>query len=126
MRARWMTAVGVIAVVLVVLTAWVLLRPSPHTGDEAKLERSFSPDEGQRVESRTVSGEELAAATCGEGLDCWVAVDGVVYDVGGFDGWKDGRHHGIDAGADQTAKFIESEHARKRLEKLPIVGRLGE
>ncbi len=49
MRARWMTAVGVIAVVLVVLTAWVLLRPSPHAGDEAKLERSFSGSSGIRV-----------------------------------------------------------------------------
>lgn len=118
----WMWIVGAIVVVALAVTAWVLLTPSPNVGDRAKLDRAFSPAEQQKLATVKVSSQELAAATCHNGAKCWIAVNGVVYDMGGFPSWARGEHHGVKAGADDTELFVRSGHAKVFLEKMPVVG----
>lgn len=119
----WMWIVGAVVVVLVAVTAWALLTPNPNVGDRGKLDRAFSAAERQKIETVTVTPAELAAATCENGAKCWIAVNGVVYDMGGFPKWARGEHHGVKAGADDTVKFVKSGHARMYLEKMSVVGR---
>lgn len=70
----------------------------------------------------TISPDELSKATCDEDAKCWIAVDGVVYDMGVFPKWARGVHHGVKAGADGTEKFVKSGHAVAILQKMPVVG----
>ncbi|WP_392467056.1 cytochrome b5 domain-containing protein [Arsenicicoccus cauae] len=117
--------VTVVVVAVLAASAFYLLRPNPNVGDESKLERTYSVEEQRRLDTVTVTGAELAAATCLDGARCYVAVQDVVYDMSGFPSWiKQGRHHGLQAGTDATAAFVRSGHARDKLQSMPVVGRL--
>lgn len=125
MGKMWLIIIGVVVLLVVAGVAFAYLKPpGPNMDDPAKLEVVFSPEERQRLEAVSVSPRELAQATCEEGQRCWIAVDGVVYDMGAFPGWSRGRHHGVEAGGDATEAFVRSNHARQILEKMPVVGRL--
>ncbi|AKT52714.1 hypothetical protein ADJ73_09450 [Arsenicicoccus sp. oral taxon 190] len=77
------------------------------------------------MDTVTISGDQLAAATCRDGAACYVAVSGVVYDMTGFPTWvQRGAHHGVRAGSDATEAFVRSSHARDKLQSMPVVGRL--
>lgn len=121
---NWLIAGGVVVLLIGIITAWALLTPSPNAGDRTKLDVQFTPAEIATLDARTVTGQELTAATCDDGQQCWVAVNGVVYDMSVFPKWARGRHHGVDAGTDATQRFVGSGHARAILEKMPVVGRL--
>lgn len=117
---RWIV-IGVLVLVAIVV-AWVLLHPS-NVGDRTKLDREFSSDEQHRIDTVAITAGELAEATCTDGAQCWVAVDGVVYDLGSVPTWQGGTHHGVSAGTDATEAFVRSGHGRQILEHLPVVGR---
>ncbi|NKE10678.1 MULTISPECIES: cytochrome b5 domain-containing protein [Kocuria] len=124
-----MIVIVVVAAIAVVGTlaaiAFALLNPpSPNVGDAGKLEITFSSEEQRKIKEVTVTPQELEAATCDDGADCWIAVNGVVYDMSVFPDWARGRHHGIKAGTDATEKFVGSGHGRDILERMPVVGRL--
>lgn len=122
----WMWIVLGIVVVVGVVSAYVLLQPNPNVGDRTKLSRTYSAEEQRRIDTVTIPRTELAAATCQNGAKCYVAVNGVVYDMNSFPDWmKSGVHHGVAAGTDGTEAFVKSGHARDKLQGLPVVGRLG-
>ncbi|GAB3624958.1 hypothetical protein GCM10027418_30440 [Mariniluteicoccus endophyticus] len=121
-----MIVLGVVVVLVLGATAFALLNPpSPEVGNRGKLEVAFTAEERQKIDTVSVTPAELAAARCEDGQRCWLAVDGVVYDMSVFPKWARGRHHGVEAGTDATEKFVKSGHARAYLEKMPVVGRLG-
>lgn len=121
--SRGTVVVVSVVVAVAVIVAVMLLWPSgPHVGDAAKLERTFTQQELDRIASKTVTLSELATANGEGGRQAWVAVNGVVYDVTAVDGWRRGRHHGIVAGTDATQKFVGSNHAVETLQRLPVVG----
>lgn len=122
-----MTRILIIAGIVVLVLAigvgiFIALAPSPNAGDSAKLERTFSAEEQARIDSTTITHEELAGHDGQEGRTAWIAVNGIVYDV--TKEWTGGKHHGLEAGRDQTEKFVASGHARQTLEKLTVVGTL--
>ncbi|MGM0396176.1 MAG: cytochrome b5 domain-containing protein [Bacillota bacterium] len=81
------------------------------------------PEEGDRV----FTLEELAEYDGMDGMDAYVAVDGVVYDVTGSDMWDAGAHNGYQAGQDLTEEIKEvSPHGVSVLERMPVVGTLKE
>lgn len=85
--------------------------------------RELTAEESARVESTVISADELAAANCQEGAECWVAVDGVVYDVSEVSGWSSGREHqGVMAGTDATEAVGDSPHGTGVLDRLDVVG----
>lgn len=119
---RWIMW-GLVALVTLTVAAiaFVVLRPS-QSGNRDKLDRGFSASEQQRIDTVHISPAQLAKATCTDGADCWIAVDGVVYDMCGFPQWLTGLHHGVRAGQDDTAAFVKSGHAKAVLQKMPVVG----
>ncbi|WP_029211609.1 cytochrome b5 domain-containing protein [Arsenicicoccus bolidensis] len=119
----WITLAVVIAVAAAVVYAYS--KPNPNAGDTTKLQRTVSSTEQHTLDTVTITGDQLTAATCADGAACYLAVDGVVYDMSGFPSWmKRGRHHGIEAGTDATEAFVKSGHARDKLQSMPVVGRL--
>lgn len=116
------SVLGVVVLGAIVFGAMVMLTPS-YVGDRTKLDRGFSAVEQGKIDTVTVSSAELAAATCEDGAACWIAVDGVVYDMGIFPSWARGVHHDIHAGADNTEKFVQAGHGKQILQKMPVVGR---
>lgn len=121
--ARTFIIAGIIALVVAISVGiFIALAPSPNAGDSAKLERAFSAEEQARIDSTTITHQELAEHDGQEGSTAWIAVNGVVYDV--TKEWSGGKHHGLEAGRDQTEKFVASGHAREILEKLTVVGAL--
>lgn len=97
---------------------------------------AFYPVGGSSAGSSKASVENAAAVTStvftlaelskynGEnGMPAYAAVDGVVYDMSAL--FKNGQHHGCQAGADITEEFYgERRHNDKMLENYQIVGTL--
>ncbi len=54
----------------------------------------------------------------------YIAVDGNIYDVTGYDGWSTGVHNGVEAGTDASIAFAGSPHKEEFLADLPFVGTL--
>lgn len=123
----WITIAVIALAVTIGATAYAYLKPNPHAGDTSKLGVTFTAVEKQRLDAVAITPIELAAATCEEGARCYVAVNDVVYDVSGYPRWaRQGRHHGVTAGTDATDAFVGAGHTGPFLEKLPVVGRLGQ
>lgn len=77
--------------------------------------------------SKVISSAELARNNGKNGNDCYVAVDGVVYEISGIAEWINGIHvttSGVTCGNDHTQKIKESPHGRSVLSRLKVVGRL--
>lgn len=120
-RALWIVA----AALVLIMTVWVLTSCSSGGGGGNKLDISFSTEEQHLIDTVTISPDELAAAD-GSGENAWVAVDGVVYDIGEYGVWQRGSHYGVQAGTDATAAFEGSPHGADQREAMPVVGSLGE
>lgn len=67
--------------------------------------------------------EELAQFDGKDGRPAYVAINGVIYDVTGYDSWAGGQHFDMVAGTDVTEEFRRC-HNHTILERLKIVGRL--
>ena len=120
---RTLIIVGIVVLVLAIgVGVFIAFAPSPNVGDSAKLERTFSAEEQARIDSTTITRQELVKHDGQEGRTAWIAVNGVVYDV--TEEWAGGKHHGLEAGRDHTEKFVASGHARATLEKLTVIGAL--
>lgn len=78
--------------------------------------------------SSKVSSHELSKADGENGHNCWVAVDGVVYDLSSSFNWENGEHvtsEGLaSCGRDLSDVIDKSPHGRKILDQLNVVGRL--
>ncbi|MDF2610280.1 MAG: cytochrome [Lachnospiraceae bacterium] len=69
--------------------------------------------------------EELAAFDGISGNPAYVAVNGIVYDMGDVAAWSGGRHFGLNAGRDLTQQFTTCHQGvTTRLETLPVVGKV--
>ncbi len=122
---KWLIITLAVLLVAGLATWWVLSRPNPNVGDATKVEVTYDAATQATLDRVTITRAQLADATCGEGQNCWIAVNGVVRDLAGIPTWARGVHHEVEAGTDATEAFIGSGHARAVLEKLPVVGRLG-
>lgn len=71
--------------------------------------------------------DELKQYDGKNGNPAYVAVDGVIYDVSNLPKWKNGEHNGYSAGNDLTDVIKnKSPHGVKKLEGVPVVGKLVE
>ena len=70
-----------------------------------------------------LTGEELALYNGENGMPAYIAVDGIIYDIGDVPQWKDGKHFGVKAGADYSEVFKKCHNGDKNiLSKLKVVG----
>ncbi|MEJ5929129.1 cytochrome b5 domain-containing protein [Corynebacterium sp. H128] len=111
-----------ISVVVAAVIAMLIWPSPPNVNDPTKLERTFSVAEQAKLETTSISSDQLSNATCEDGAACWILVDDVVYDLSVFPAWARGQHHGVKAGTDGTDKFLKSSHAVAILQKMPVVG----
>lgn len=101
--------------------------------EETKKQESMETKENQEEKAETAEGtmeermftlEELAKYNGKDGAEAYVAIDGIVYDLSGLKGWKEGMHNGLEAGKDLSEEIQKSPHGVKKLEGLPVVGTL--
>lgn len=80
------------------------------------------------VKQHPVSRAQLAKADGKNGRDCYVAVDGTVYQIKDFSLWQNGKHapsNGLAyCGADLSSVINKSPHGRKILDILIKIGPL--
>ncbi|NLU51653.1 MAG: cytochrome B5 [Clostridiaceae bacterium] len=76
------------------------------------------------MEENVFSKETLVQYNGKNGMNAYIAINGIVYDVSKK--WKNGEHHGLEAGKDLTKEFLESSHGHSTLAKLKIVGQYRE
>lgn len=69
--------------------------------------------------------EELSQYNGKNGQPAYIALDGIIYDVSNAIQWKNGEHHGFEAGNEltQEMKFV-SPHGLSKLEDVIAVGKL--
>ncbi|MDQ5944320.1 MAG: hypothetical protein QG658_387 [Patescibacteria group bacterium] len=76
----------------------------------------------------SIATSELAKNTGKNGADCWVAVNGTVYDVTGNNEWVNGSHTPSNGqaqcGRDESSSIGSSPHGSSVLSSLPVVGSL--
>lgn len=120
----WQIIALVLALIVVGSLLYVYVFKVDYRGDAGKLQFTFSEENQGRLDSVSINADQLSAANCSAGYACWVAVNGVVYDVTAYKKWQGGKHHGAQAGTDATAQFVASPHAAAKLKSLPVVGRL--
>lgn len=118
---RILKVIGIVVAVvaLTVVGYHVFLSGNPES-DEERLTRELTSEEQTIVEENVFTPETLAAFDGKDGRAAYVAVNGIVYDV--TDKWKDGEHHGLTAGCDQTEGFLRSPHGHAILQGLKVVG----
>ncbi|GEM_PF-4802733 len=112
LRVMLLVSIGVALVIVVVaLVVAYMRRPQPTS-----------------LAEHPVSKTELTAANGKNGHKCYVAVDGVVYQIIDSAFWQNGQHTPSGGlaycGADLSAVIDQSPHGRSVLNILPIVGPL--
>lgn len=117
--------ITVVVIVGLIALCWlfIVLKPT-ESGNVAKFDRTFTAEETALLDSRILSEAELKRADGKNGNPAYIAIQGIVYDVGLFPGWKGGEHHKLQAGAELSEDFLKSGHGVAYLQKLPVVGRL--
>ena len=83
----------------------------------------------QDTSQRRVTKQELASATGKDNKDCWLAVDGKVYEITQGYKWVEGEHTESSlayCGADMSAVIDQAPHGRTKLSQLKQVGTLVE
>lgn len=75
-----------------------------------------------------VSRQQLSQSNGRNGALCYIAVDGVVYNVTNADGWSNGVHTAsggrVTCGIDGSALINQSPHGKRVLQGVPEVGKL--
>lgn len=119
--------IAIIAVAALLLTAASCAAGTP--AESAVQEPTATEAAADATESTMLelTLEELKQYDGKNGNPAYVAVDGVIYDLTNLAKWAGGEHNGYSAGNDLTdiIKNI-SPHGVKKLEGVPIVGKLVE
>jgi predicted heme/steroid binding protein len=114
----------IVALILIFTVGYYIFKPKTEESEAEKLNRVISSEEQLIMAENVFSKEKLAQYNGKNGMEAYIAINGIVYDVSKK--WKNGQHHGLEAGKDLTKEFLESPHGHKTLGKLKIVGQYQE
>ena len=70
--------------------------------------------------------EELAMYDGKDGMDAYIAVNGIIYDVTGNSAWTNGTHQGNVAGTDVSEVINNAPHGDAVLDDLNVIGEIVE
>lgn len=56
--------------------------------------------------------------------EVWVALNGIIYDVGSSRLWRDGKHYEHWAGQDLSDELVDAPHTEKVFDKFKAIGKL--
>lgn len=134
-KKKTLSILGVTTVIVtLVAVSFIVLRggeeaSSSSTAQEINSEKQSESSEAQPT-SVTASGitlQQLKAKNGKSGQECWVAIDGKVYNLTDSSKWINGEHTtttGVECGNDLSEKIKESPHGKSTLSKYPVVGSL--
>lgn len=111
------------------LAGWQAVQPEQRLVENSTAKKTVDEAKNATMPALKVSINELALNNGLDGRDCWLAVDGIVYDASGSAQWKNGMHvpggSHVRCGNDLTdALERASPHGRSVLSSLPMVGQL--
>jgi predicted heme/steroid binding protein len=66
--------------------------------------------------------EEIEQYNGQAGMEAYVVIDNVVYDVSNVDAWDGGMHNGHEAGNELSEEITNAPHGKSVLSDLPKVG----
>lgn len=116
--------VGLLLILLsIIAIIWLVIILQPNVTDPPKNSQFSQFDE---IEEVNVTKDELLEKDGREGNLCWVAIDGIVYEISGFALWVDGLHTSSGGkarcGKDLSGVINESPHGKSKLKLLKEVG----
>ncbi|GEM_PF-37421 len=80
--------------------------------------------QGSHRQIRNFTSRELAYFDGTMGKPAYVAINGIVYDVGHNQKWREAMYRGLVAGRDLTSQVRNYHELNRQLSKIPKVGRL--
>lgn len=102
--------------------------PTTEQAAEGPVQDNPITSSSPSATATTVTAAELAKNNGKNGTDCWVAVNGKVYDVTGQKDWVNGSHTPSNGqaqcGQDESSSIGSSPHGSSVLSSLPVVGSL--
>ena len=117
-KSHKISIIGSILFAIIVITGAVIVSNN----------RRGEPSIVANAVQRSVSKTELAKADGKQGRNCYVAVDGTVYQIKDFSLWQDGKHTSSQGlaycGADLSKVIDRAPHGRKILDILIKIGPL--
>ncbi len=76
----------------------------------------------QTSKMKKITRSQLALRNGQDKPEIWVALEGIVYDVGNSRLWKNGKHYEHWAGQDLTEELKDAPHTATVFEKFEKVG----
>ena len=108
------------------------MSPSMTTKSSTQTNTNIAPSESNNNQTTpedpsTISADQLALKNGKNKQACWVVVDGIVYEIGGFALWADGLHRPSGGkamcGKDLSSVINQSPHGKSKLKLLKEVGK---
>ncbi len=87
----------------------------------------YKLSQNEQSHEAIITQEQLHLADGKDGRDCWLAVDGVVYEIDQGYKWLDGEHTESSlayCGADMSSVIDQAPHGRTKLSQLKKIGSL--
>jgi len=127
--------VAIIALLAIGYGAYALTQSSTTNTSGSTPEPSNAVTASPSTSSPTTSSTAITTAQLAKnngksGTQCWVAVNGTVYDVSNSDEWRNGEHVPSNGqakcGRDESSSIGASPHGSSVLSSLPTVGTLAQ
>ncbi len=127
--------VAIVALLAIGYGAYALTQSSTTNTSSSTPESSSAvsvspPATSPNTSSTAVTTAQLAKNNGKSGAQCWVAINGTVYDVSNSDEWRNGEHvpsNGqVKCGRDESSSIGASPHGSSVLSSLPTVGTLAQ
>lgn len=131
--SRLLLFIGIVlllaAITVSVIWALNISKQQPKDSQESTNQQSSVPNTStSNTQPSGISLAEVSKHTGRDGNSCWVVVDNVVYEIGGFALWVDGIHSPSGGlarcGKDLSDVITKSPHGKSKLKLLKNIGSL--
>ncbi len=137
-KKKILSIIGVVTVLIALaIVSFITFRDQDKTTNTQSVDQTTSSEPQNQINTNqasptptTNSGitlQQLAEKDGKNGQECWVAIDGKVYNLTDSSKWVNGEHtttSGVECGNDLSEKIKESPHGKSALSKYPVVGSL--
>lgn len=128
-KSRILLIIILVFIILVsVVTGFLVFRNSNSSNVTQTNNQDSRQSDSSLNQPQGISLDEVAKHTGKNGNSCWVAVDGTVYEIGGFALWADGLHSPSGGrarcGKDLSEVMLQSPHGKSKLKLLKEIGPL--
>jgi len=111
-----------VLVMVLVFSVFALAACSTDSTGDGKVSDDGAKDNQDEQLELTI--EQLAMYDGKDGMDAYIAVNNVIYDVTDVAAWANGTHNGNMAGTDVTFVIVNAPHGDGVLDDLKVVGKI--